>query len=44
MSSEKRAPGCLDCIGDEILHSWMGIISETITSIPSLNGQLLMDN
>ena len=26
MSNEKRAPGCLGCIGDEILPNHMGIL------------------
>ena len=26
MSNEERAPGCLGCIGDEILLSYIGII------------------
>ena len=26
MSNEKRAPGCLGCIGDEILCNYMGIL------------------
>ena len=27
LSNETRAPGCLGCIGDEILPSYVGIIS-----------------
>ena len=26
MSNEKRAPGCLGCIGDELLPSYMGVL------------------
>ena len=26
LSNEKRAPGCLGCIGDEILPNYMGIL------------------
>ena len=44
MSNEKRAPGCLGYIRDEILPNYMGIISETVIIHGSLlNNQYFMD-
>ena len=40
LSNEKRAPGCLGCIGGEILPFAIGfIISHYRNGIPSLNSQ-----
>ena len=41
LSNEKRAPSCLGYIGDEILHSYMGIIINHYKS-SLLNNQYIM--